>query len=168
MANPLEVGSVSPAPPNPDGGNALQQQGPAPAQQKAPPPPDHQQTVAALRHFDAVKGELQTLLSNPALGKSDLKKQIIDGTVNLVSQRMMSPADAVVQLSKVPTEPLAQRKFLQGLMSQTMQAAAAILDHHRNTNLGSGDWATESQMHNTNPDNHLNDMAALQANYGQK
>lgn len=166
MANLLETGSVSPPAPNQDdNGNALQQGAPA-QQQNAPPPPSHAQTVAALRHFDAVKTELQTLLSNPALGKSDLKSQIIDGVTTLVSKRIMQPAEAVQQLSKVPENPLEQRKFLQAQMMQTVQAEHAIVDHHRNTNLGSGDWATESQQHNTNPDDHLQDMSALRSNYG--
>lgn len=169
MPNPLEAMGGSPPPPNPDAGagNALQQGAPQQPQQpqQAPAPPTHEQTVAALRHFDAIRGELKVLLSNPSLGKSDLKSQIIDGTTKLVSERMMSPSDAVIQLSKTPTDPLQQRKWLQQLMQQTMQAEAAIVDHHRNTNLGSGDWATEAQKHNTNPDNHMQDMAALMANY---
>ena len=165
MPNPLEGFGPSPPAPNPDAGNALQQGAPQQQQQQAPPP-NHDQTVAALRHFDAVKGELKTLLSNPALGKSDLKSQIIDGVTKLVSERMMKPADAVIQLSQVPENPIEQRKWLQGLMMQNQQAAQGILDHHRNTNLGSGDWATEAQKHNTNPDNHMADMSALAANYG--
>jgi hypothetical protein len=166
MANPLETGMVSPPAPNQNNGNALQQGAAQQQPQNAPPPPTHAQTVAALRHFDAVKGELAPLLANPALGKSDLKSQIIDGVTKLVSERMMKPADAVIQLSQVPTDPLQQRKWLQTQMAQAMQAENAIVEHHRNTNMGSGDWATESQQHNTNPDNHLQDMSALQSNYG--
>lgn len=170
MANPLEGFGTSPPAPNPDAGNALQQGGQQPqgAPQGQPAPPDHAQTVAALRHFDAIKSELTTLLRNPALGKSDVKLAVIDGVTSLVSKRMMSPAEAVIQLSKVPTDPLQQRKFIQQQMMQTVQAEHAIVDHHRNTNLGSGDWATEAQKHNTNPDNHMSDLAALQANYGGK
>src|SRR5215831_3502267 len=43
------------------------------------PTPTHGQTVAALRHFHAIQAELEALLKNPALGKSSLKSQIIDG-----------------------------------------------------------------------------------------
>lgn len=169
MANPLEIGSVSPPAPNPDAGNALQSSA-APQQQGAPqqppPAPTHAQTVAALRHFDAIKNELKTLLSNPALGKSDIKSAVIDGASKLVADRIISPANAVIQLSQVPTDPIQQRKALQQQMAQTVQAEQNIVEHHRNTNLGSGDWATEAQQHNTNPDNHLQDMAALTQNYG--
>lgn len=171
MANPLEIGSVSPpaplqdAPQNQSAQNGLQQGGPPQPQQAPPPPPTHEQTVAALRHFDAIKGELTPLLANPALGKSDMKSQIIDGVTKLVSERIISAATAVQQLSQVPTDPLQQRKYLTQMMQQTMQAENAIVEHHRNTNLGSGDWATEAAKHTGNPDNHMEDMKALQANY---
>jgi hypothetical protein len=165
MANPLEVGMTSPAPPNPDAGNALQQGAPQQPQRQAPAP-THEQTVAALRHFDAVKAELTTLLNNPALGKSDLKSNIIDGVTSLVSKRMMKPADAVIQLSQVPEDPIQQRKWIQTQMAQAVQAEHAIVDQHRNTNLGSGDWATEAQKHNTNPDNHMQDISALMSSFG--
>jgi hypothetical protein len=159
MANPLEVGSVSPAPPNPDAGNALQQGAPQ-QQQAAPPPPTHAQTVAALRHFDAVKGELETLLKNPALGKSDVKSQVIDGVTKLVSERILSPAQAVIQLSQVPTDPIAQRKFIQQQMMQTVQAEHAIIAHHAAGFAGQGPEPTPSS------DDHMDSMQALHANYG--
>jgi hypothetical protein len=167
MPNPLDGMGGPPIAPNPDAGNALQQGAPQ-QQQAAPTAPSHSQVVAALRHYDAIKSELSILLRNPALGKSDLKGAIIDGTSKLVGERFISPADAVMQLSKVPSAPLEQRKWLQGLMNQATQNEIGILNHHRNTNLGSGDWAVESQQHNSDPDNHMQDMQALAANYGPK
>lgn len=169
MANPLDSGSASPPPPNPDAGNALQQGAPQQgAPQQAPPAPTHAQTVAALRHFDAIKGELKTLLNNPSLGKSDVKSQVIDGVTKLVSERIISPAQAVIQLSQVPTDPLQQRKWITQQMQQAVQAEHSIVDQHRNTNLGSGDWSTEAQQHDTNPDNHMQDIEALGAQYGRR
>ena len=166
MANPLELGSVSPEAPNPDAGNALQQGGPAPAQ-RAPAPPTHEQTVAALRHFDAIKGELTTLLNNPALGKSDVKSAVIDGVTKLVSERMLSPAQAVIQLSQVPTDPIAQRKWIQTQMAQTIQAANSVLNHHAAGTPGTLDFAQESANSPIpSQDDHMNHMAALHAQYG--
>lgn len=161
MANPLEVGMTSPAAPNPDAGNALQQGAPA-QQQNAPPPPTHAQTVAALRHFDAIKGELTTLLKNPALGKSDMKSAIIDSVTKLVSERMIKPAEAVMQLSKVPEQPLEQRKALQQLMAQTVQAERGIIAHHAIGFAGGGPEPTPSA------DDHMDHMTALGQQYGQK
>lgn len=176
MPNPLQMGGP---PPLPDqgatGGNGLQVNGPlagAPASgapaAAPPPPPTHEQTVAALRHFDAIKGELTLLLKDPAAGKSDLKSRIIDGVTKLVSERMISAPQAVQQLSQVPSDPLAQRKWLQTMLMQAVQAEHGLIEHHRNTNLGSGDWATESQQHVSDPDAHMGHMAALAKNYGGK
>jgi hypothetical protein len=169
MANPLESGSISPpaplqdAPQNQSAQNGLQGQ---PQAQQAPPPPTHEQTVAALRHFDAIKGELTPLLANPALGKSDLKSQIIDGVTKLVSERIISAATAVQQLSQVPTDPLQQRKYLQNMMAQTVQAANAIVDHHAQGSLGSMDWAHEGKYQAPHHDDHMDHMKALGAQYG--
>lgn len=160
MANPLEIGSESPPPPNPQGGNVLQG---TPAQPQAmPAPPTHAQTVAALRHFDAIKGELKTLWDDPALGKSDVKKQAIDGVAKLVAERFMSAADAVIQLSQFPTDPLQQRKFVQKQLLQVHQAEQGILAHHAAGFAGQGPQPTPSS------DNHMDTMAALQSAYGAK
>lgn len=165
MANPLEIGSVSPPAPNPDASNALQQgapqQQPQPQQQQAPAP-THEQTVAALRHFDAIKAELTALLNNPALGKSDIKSQIIDGVTRLVSERIISPANAVIQLSQVPEDPIQQRKALTQQMVQTVQAERAVLAHHATAFAGRGPMPTPSA------DNHMDSMAALHSQYGGK
>lgn len=160
MANPLESGMVSPAPPNPNAdGNALQQGAPQQQQNAPPPAPSHAQVVTTLRHCDAVKAELKTLLSNPALGKSDLKDPIIDGVTSLVSRRLISAAEAVQELSKVPENPLEQRKFLQGIMMQTLQTERAVLAHHAMGFAGGGPEPTPSA------DNHMADLKALRGNY---
>lgn len=170
MPNPLEAMGGSPPAPNPDAGqtgNALQQGGPQAAPQQQPAP-THAQSVAALRHYDAIKGELKVLLSNPSLGKSNIKSNVIDGVSKLVAERIMSPANAVIELSKVPDDPLEQRKWVQQQMMQAVQAEQAVVEQHRNTNLGSGDWSTEAQQHNTNPDNHMQDIQDLGAQYGRR
>jgi len=172
MPNALDNGMPPPAQAQPGAqGNGLQQSGPpangaAPTAMAPPPPPTHEQTVAALRHFDAIKTELTTLLQDPAAGRSDLKSKIIDGVTKLVSERMLSAPQAVQQLAQVPSDPLQQRKWMQTMLAQAMQAEQGIVEHHRNTNLGSGDWATEAQKHVSNPDDHMHHMAALAANYG--
>lgn len=161
MANPLETGSVSPPAPNPDAGNAMQG-APQQPQQQAPAPPTHDQTVAALRHFDAIKDELSVILNNPSLGKSDVKSQVIDGVMKLVSERFMTPAQAVIQLSQVPTDPIQQRKWAQTQMAQTVQAERSILAHHAQGFAGHGPMPTPSA------DGHMDAMSALHSNYGGK
>jgi hypothetical protein len=162
---PPEIGA------NTSGGNALmssampmQQQAPQPGQtqqQQPPAPPTHAQTVTALRHFDAVKGVLEPLLQDPALGKSNMKSQIIDGVTKLVAGRIIPAATAVDQLSKVPSDPLLQRKALQNMMQQAVQAEQVILAHHA---IGFAGQGPEPIPHT---DTHMDHMAAILANYSR-
>lgn len=167
MANPLDSGSVSPEAPLQDA--PPQRDAPsAPTQQQAPPPPSHAQTVAFLRHAHAIIEEIQTVLKDPATGKSDQKNKIIDAVTGLVSERMLTPAQAVMQLSQVPSDPLQQRRWLQSTLMQTVQAANAVVDHHAAGNDGSLDWGVEGQVQHPNNDDHMNNMAGLEANYARK
>lgn len=173
MPNPLEMGGPPEAPDIQPQGNALQgasqgPQGPQGAPQQSPPAPTHQQTVAALRHFHAIKSELDGLWTDPDLGKSSVKSKIIDGTTKLVSERIISPAAAVMQLGKVPDAPLEQRKWVQMMLQQTIQAANAVLDHHVVGNPGTLDWAHEGQQQAPNPDDHMQNMQSVAAHYGQR
>jgi hypothetical protein len=136
---------------------------PQPAQQM--PAPSHVHTVAALRHFGAIVGELKTLLANPDLGKSDIRSAIIDATSKLVAERIITPANAVPQLASVPEEPLKQRQWVIGMLKQTIAASNNVLDHHAAGNHGTLDWATESQHPEYNPDNHFQAMEGLMGNY---
>lgn len=170
MPNPLELASGPPPLPQ-NGLQSADMQQSAPAQpggapQVAPAPPTHAQTVIALRHFHAIIGEVQHLLKDPSAGKSDMKSRIIDGVTKLVSERMISPAQAVVQLSQVPADPLEQRKWLQTTLQQAAAAANAVVDHHSAGHDGTLDWSQEGQMAHPHPDSHQSHMAALGANYG--
>jgi hypothetical protein len=160
--------SSVPNPPQPE-----QQQGPnalssAPAAgaalPQAPlPAPSHAQTVAALRHFHAIQVQLDQLLKNPDLGKSSVKSQIIDGTTRLVSERILSPAEAVSQLAKVPEDPQAQRKWVQTMLQQTYQANEAVLAHRQQA-IATGTAPPETGG-DYNPDDHGNHMAGLAQHY---
>ena len=156
MANPLE----NPPPPHPDG-NALQVSGGGGGMpQQQAPAPTHAQTVAALRHFDAIKNELTTLMKIPNIGKTDIKSQVIDGMSKLVSERMIPATQAVIQLSQLPTDPAMQRKWVQTLLAQAAQAEQNILAHHAQGFAGQGPEPTPSR------DDHMDHMAALQSQYG--
>lgn len=173
MPNALSNGTLPPAPQQ-DGGNGLQAGAPAAgpgaipggAPAPPPPPPSHEQTVAALRHFDAIKGELVALLQDPAAGRSDLKSKIIDGVTKLVSERMISAPQAVQQLAQVPSDPLAQRKWMQTMLAQTVQAENNVLDHYGHGNPSLGDVAGHfAGRSGGNRDDHMEHMKALHANY---
>lgn len=129
---------------------------------KPPPAPTHGQTVAALRHFGAIGNVLNGLLSDPAVGKSDLKSKIIDGVTGLVAQRMVAPADAVKQLGDVPDNPFKQRQWLQQHAQAIQQAEMAVLAHHGNAYRG----VPEKMIDKTaKASSHMDDMKALQGHY---
>lgn len=135
-------------------GNALDPQSQRPP--VIPPAPSHQQTVAALRHFDAIKREVIALLTKPECGKVDLRNAIIDGVTKLVRDGIMSAMEAVRELENVPPRPFDQRKWLADQLVQATQARIAVLAHHQAGFLGQG-------VDDTPPDqeDHVNTMSGV-------
>ena len=178
MAN--SFGTETPPAPSPGGGNALTSgSAPMPAVQPAPQPggqppqaqpapPTPAQTVAMLRHQDAVRKELEILAKDPALGKSSVKSKIIDGVMRLVAERFLKPVQAVDELSKVPTEPLLQMKWVKSMYAQAQQAENGILDHYGATSPHLGTVADHfaGTKGTYNPDDHDDHMSAMASNYG--
>lgn len=176
MAN--SFGTETPPAPSPGGGNALSSgamaspqgaPGPAgqPGQAAPPAPPTHAQTVAALRHFDAVRKEIEIIAKDPALGKNNVKSKIIDGVLRLVAGGIMQTTQAVEQLSKVPTEPLLQMKWAKSMLTQAQQAENGILDHYGATSPHTGTVADHfgSTLDVSHPDDHQDHISALAANF---
>lgn len=172
MPNALQQNNTPPPAPNPNSQDqnglisAPMNSGPSPMAQQggqqAPPQPSHAETVAALRHFDAIKKELQTLLKIETLGKADIKSQIIEGTTQLVGNRIITPAQAVMQLATVPTSPADQKKWVETHFMQTMQAENAVLDHHRAGQPGLGNYDIENAIHEPEGEqDHIGTMAGM-------
>ena len=186
MANPLQRGNVPPPPPDlsergaqpqsPMGpmpsnpmmvGASLQPNPAAAPQAPVAPAPTHSQTVAGLRHFGALLGELETLRANPNLGKADIKKDIIEGVTKLVADQFMTADKAVAELGTVPERPYEQKMWVMNHLANVMRAAAGMLDHHRAAFPGSLDYAQESAMA-ADPNNHSADMDGLMGHYQQQ
>ena len=165
MLNALSSSAGTPEAPAPQPSMAQPPQGgpqaagPAPGQQMAAP--SHQQTAAALLHFDAIEQELKGLLADPDMGKADLKSKIIDGATKLVAKGILTPAAAVTQLGSVPEKPFDQKKWVEQNLIQVVSAANAVLQHH-------GDAFAGQQLDNTsaNPnENHISTIAGLAGQY---
>jgi hypothetical protein len=177
MANPIDGGMVSPPPPNPEGRSmsggsdfnrltgAGMPAGVGQMQQGQGGAPSHAETSVAIRHFMMVIDELKELWKNEALGRTDMKSQIIDGVTGLVAKRMMSAASAVQVLADVPSDPIAQRKWVKQMLAQTVQAQNGVLNHHVAGHAPTLDWATESQHQTSSPDDHLQTMEGLAGRY---
>ena len=173
MAGVLDSGGPPPPPQQqqqPQQGGALSAPGmpsppmvPQQGPQQGPPAPTHGQTVAILRHMDAIQAELEALIKDPAVGKSNVKSKIIDGVTKLVANRIMTPGAAVGQLATVPDSPFQQRKWLQQHLLQTVIAKVGALSHHAAAFGGT----PENMIDKTSsPDDHLADMQSVMGHYG--
>lgn len=148
------------------------QGGPMPPQQ--PPAPSHQQTVAALRHFAAVEKELEPLIKDPDLGKTDMRPKAIDGVTKLVASGILTPTQAVDQLSQFPDDPFKQKQMLQQMYVQTIIGQKQVLAQHGQAFAGVPfpPGATPPNAKGRSkpsggavPDDHQNTMASLMAHY---
>ena len=134
------------------------------APQPQVPTPTHGQTVAILRHMDAIQSELAALLKDPAIGKSNLKSKIVDGMANLVAKRIVTPGDAVSQLATVPERPFDQKQWLQKHLMQAVVAKIAALTHHGQAFGGMPEQMVDKT---SNPDDHIADMKSAMGHYGR-
>lgn len=126
------------------------------------PAPSHGQTVAALRHFGAIAQEMRALLSDPSVGRSNMKGKIIDAVTKLVTNRIISAPQAVEQLGTVPEPPFQQKQWLTNHYQQSVQAAGQILDHHTNAFHGVPEHAIDKSA---GADDHMETMDSLTGHY---
>lgn len=157
--------STPPTPPVPQPAVSDQQQ--SNAVPGAAPAPSHAETVATIRHMQAIISELRTLMKDPNLGKTDMRSAIIDGAAKLVSSRILTPSEAVQQLSQVPDRPFDQKKWIEQNYMQSVQAISSVLQHHAQSAVGTGNYDLESLMHTSDPDKHQETMRnMLSTHYG--
>lgn len=139
---------------------------PIPPQLQAMPAPTQTQVTAALRHFHAIVESLWPVVSDPDLGKTDLKKKIIDGATDLVAQRIVSPAQAVMQLRDVPEKPFDQKQWVMQHYEGAMKGANYVLEHFRMSSPGNGDIMSDLQSGGDyNEDDHVKHMGTLHDHY---
>jgi hypothetical protein len=148
-------------PPQPSALSGANGQPSAPQSPQQIAAPSHGQTVAALRHFHAVSQELKGLLNNPELGKSDLKSEIINGATKLVGDQIISPDEAVTELTTVPDRPFDQRKWVEQRYVQAIQASVAVLSHHQQAVMGTGNYDLETKLHQSDPKNQMSTMRGM-------
>lgn len=127
--------------------------------QPAPPAPTHAQALAALRHFAAIEQAISGLARDPALGKSSIKKQIVDAIAGLVANRIMSAPQAVQELSSVPERPFDQKQWLAQQFIAARQTRAQVAMDYARAHPGG------AQDRTFNRDNHIDDMTGLDAHY---
>lgn len=130
------------------------------------PNPSPEQVEAGIRHFHAIVASLMPVAKDPELGKSDLKRKIIDSATQLVGERILSPAEAVAQLRDVPEKPFDQKKWVTDHIMGAQHGANYLLDHFRAANPGDGNWQQDiAQAKPGNRDHHSHHMKALHDHY---
>lgn len=178
--NALDMGGPPPAPqPDPNNpnqvnggamggmGNAFPQSGApqgGPVQQR--PAPSHAQTVATLLHLHAFEQMYRGLAAMPELGKNNIRPKIIDGVVNLVSERFISAGQAAQLMGGVPDDPPEQKKWVMQHFAKDRAAEAILLAHHAQGS-PEGIGYDETPMAGR-PDDHLGAMGGMMTMYGQR
>ena len=167
MPNALQQNNTPPPPPDINARPVPQSGAPgAPIQGPQPvPAPSHEETVAALRHFQGIERELITLAKNPGLGKTNVKSAVIEGVTKLVAGQYLTPSQAVIELSTVPEKPFDQKVWVQKHIVTTEAMQNAVLTHHQAANPGTMDWSTEGPRSVADPDNHAAALSGLMAQY---
>ena len=171
MPNALSAGTTPPPPPDIRQQTPLGSGGPpappgAPQAPAPPPAPSQAQTVAALRHFDAIARETSALLKDPDCGKTDMKSEVIDGVTKLVSKGMMTAPDAVQTLGTFPEKPFDQRKWPEQKLTQADQAAEAVLTHHAAAFQGMATPPGGAQL--PSADDHIDDVKGMMQQHYRK
>lgn len=117
------------------------QQGDPSQQQQMPqrqaPAPTHEQTVAALQHFDAVIGAGRALMDSPGFGKSDISKDARKMMTGLLKHQIITAPQAVAALVTLPPDdPKGQAKWVMGMIDRSLAAEHQILSDHQNAFAG--------------------------------
>ncbi|HEX5508915.1 MAG TPA: hypothetical protein VFX37_10470 [Pseudolabrys sp.] len=129
------------------------------AQQQPAPAPTHAQTVAAMHRFGSIKAALQPVLSDPNLGKSNIRPKLLDAASDLLGEKVLSLPEIMNAIKDLPDDPLQQKKFVEMMYGTATKAQIAVLNQHRNANLPQEDgdeWT---------PDSHDQHFAGLMAHY---
>ena len=131
-------------------------------QQQQTPAPSHNQTVAALRHFQIFLDLEKQWLNSPEMGKSDMRDNFIEGYTKLVADRIATPVQAIQTLATVPERPFEQKQWVAANMQRNIQARDIVLAHHAQAYAGMG------PQPDADPDNHIADISSMMSgHYGQ-
>lgn len=98
-------------------------------QQQQPPAPTRAQTTAAVQHFSEIQRALKPVLSNPKLGKENIRPEVLNAGSLLLGSKVLSLPELMNQISDFPSDPLEQRARVQKIYSDAQNAQASVLDH---------------------------------------
>lgn len=130
------------------------------------PAPSYPQVMAAMHRFTAIRKVLTPLLKDPKLGREDVRDKVLDAAATLISQRVLTVAEAMNEVSKkMPTQPADQQLWLKKLVQNTMLAQDKVMDdyHASGQNWKNDEANTELKF---KPDSYGEHMQGLMKHYG--
>lgn len=108
--------------------SSLVQRQPLPA--GPPPAPSAAQTLAAMKHFAVMKKNLERLMNDPAVGKSNVRPKIFDMAAKMLGDGFMTLPRLMNEIKTLPTDPTEQKKWLMKHLEQVTQAEQAVAVQH--------------------------------------
>lgn len=104
----------------------------APLMQAGPSPqPTHAQTVAAMHRFSSVQRAMQEVVKDPQFGKGNIRPKLLDVASKLLGAKVLSLPDIMNTIKDLPEDPIKQKAFVEGILTNAAKAQMTILQHHR-------------------------------------
>lgn len=133
--------------------------GPQQQPAQAPQAPTAGQTAAALHHFSEIKSTLKPLLSDPNLGKTNIRPKLLDSMSKLLASRALTLPQVMNAVKALPDDPADQMKFVQKVYQDNDTAQKLVLLQHRSAP------QSEDQEDPYSADNHSAMMDGLLKQY---
>lgn len=134
--------------------------------QQQPPAPTHAQTVAVMHRLGEIKSALKPVVNDPNLGTKNIRPKLLDAASKLLGSKVLSLTEIMNAIKGLPEDPLAQKKFVDGLYSTASQGQLAILEQHRNANLPEPGQPPDAGADEWMPEGHNAIMDELMQQYG--
>ena len=161
IANLQNDGATAPAQPAANQLNGIQQPG-QPMQGQGQPQQQisKEQVIAGLHHLGAFVKVLSPLLSNPQLGKANMRPKIFDGLATLIGEQIFTVPEVMNGIKDLPDDPVGQKKWLEQKIAGSQQAEKKLVSDYISQGPG-----PEPQGKPWSQDTHKDHMAGLMANY---
>ena len=140
-------------------GGIMQGQG-QPQQGQQKPNITKQQVIAGLHHLSAFAKQFSPILKSPEIGKSNIRPKVFDASATLIGQGIFSVPEVMNGIKDLPDDPLGQKKWLEQKLSGVAMAEKKLVSDY----IGQGP-GPEPQGPDWSPDNHIEHMTGLMANY---
>lgn len=114
---------------------SLLQQGQGGPQPQGQPqqPISTQELTAAVRHLSEFSRRFQALLSEPDIGKKNMRPEVLEMMADIMGEGFVTLPQVMAQLKTLPDDPLGQRQWLQKHYDNNMQALQGLLAHYATT-----------------------------------